>query len=184
MKPLEPDAPINTASGSNQYNSDRAVLPGPAPARTEPPATVSQTGAQPVRVPDVQPPAEQTLPASAASPEPGPMTDTVTSNLFDEAVVAPRSQYPLDWMPRDAMTPAQRDTLAPNCCGGFVDPAADFSPAEPTLTNQKRCFALNRVSLSSRRISSASTAMSLSSKALALSKTTLPPASTGPKTPC
>jgi len=122
----EPDAPINTASGSNQYNSDRAVLPGPAPAQTEPPATVSQTGAQPVPVPDVQPSAEQILPAGAARPEPGPMTESETSNLFDEAVVAPRSQYPLDWMPRDAMTPAQRDTLAPNCCGGFVDPAAEL----------------------------------------------------------
>ena len=122
----EPGAPINTANGSNQYNSDRAVLPGPAPVRTEPPATVSQTEAQPIRVPDVQPQAEQTLPTSAASPEPGPTTDAETSNLLNEAVVAPRSQYPMDWMPREARTLAQRDSLAPSCCGSFVDPAAEL----------------------------------------------------------
>ncbi len=34
------------------------------------------------------------------------------------------SDYPLDWVPVEAMTPAQREALERGCCGGFIDPLA------------------------------------------------------------
>lgn len=34
-------------------------------------------------------------------------------------------QARLDWVAREAMTPAQREALAEDCCGGFIDPLSD-----------------------------------------------------------
>ena len=118
----EPEVLVNTADESNEYNRESAVLPSPAPK--PPPALMSQTAPHNAKIPDIQPQAVEALPAVAASSEPHRNAETI--NLFDEEVVAPRSQYPMDWMPREAMTSSQKDALALSCCGGFVDPAAEL----------------------------------------------------------
>ncbi|MCG8414716.1 MAG: hypothetical protein MI746_10910, partial [Pseudomonadales bacterium] len=38
------------------------------------------------------------------------------------AIQAVESRFPLDWVPREAMTEQQRQAIGDNCCGGFVDP--------------------------------------------------------------
>lgn len=131
---------INTANESNQYNSDSAVLPGPAAKPARPPATISQAEPQPIIAPDGRPNEETALPAISASPEPSRNADVETFNLYDEALVAPRTQYPLDWMPREAMTPGQREVLASSCCGGFIDPAAELFAGEADPDDSETLF--------------------------------------------
>ncbi len=45
------------------------------------------------------------------------------------------SSSPLDWMPREAMTQAQLQSLPENCCGSFVDPIAEL-PINASITEQ------------------------------------------------
>ena len=139
----------NTANQANQYNSDNAVLPNvrqAAPASAQPlspetegaaPAAERGTDAsahEPVTpdplsgqsavrpAPDPTPPAGSDTATSSSEPAPG---QTIATAFITE-IVAPDSDYPLDWVPREAMTPAQQDALAANCCGGFVDPSLEL----------------------------------------------------------
>jgi len=108
-----PTAP-NTASGVNQYNSPNAVLlPGSVPAAPVP--------VTPQPTPQLENVEETPVDEDAAGEDSG-----LTASAAREPVTisAPVSRYPLDWMPREAMTAEQRASLEENCCGAFIDPLA------------------------------------------------------------
>ena len=47
----------------------------------------------------------------------------------------PLTTHPLDWIPRVSMTTKQLENVPDNCCGAFIDPAADLadSTADPAV---------------------------------------------------
>lgn len=109
----------NTASGVNQYNSPNAVLdPGsvpPAPTATTPQVTNEPETGPSTTLSTIEP-LQPTVNVAAQTDTPRSTAQTIVS--------APVSRYPLDWVPREAMTAEQRAELAENCCGGFIDPLA------------------------------------------------------------
>ncbi|MEQ8408930.1 MAG: LPS-assembly protein LptD [Gammaproteobacteria bacterium] len=59
------------------------------------------------------------------------------------------ANFPLDWVPREAMTEEQREALDRACCGGFIDPLADQPVAtdnEAGATQFNSATGLNQVS--------------------------------------
>lgn len=141
----------NTADQPNQYNSDNAAFPdgdqeqGQEPEResseeteresseeTEPEQDNDQ--AQPQALFSGPGPGNsnlQTLTSDNPTPDPdAESTTSVTTNIEPVrqrviAVQVPESSYPLDWVPREAMTAEQLAQLPDNCCGAFVDPMID-----------------------------------------------------------
>lgn len=104
-----PTAP-NTASGVNQYNSPNAVLtPGSVPPAPVPVA--------PQAIPQPESPDETAEETVSTGP-----TTSASTPQESVTVSAPVSRYPLDWVPREAMTAEQQASLGENCCGGFIDP--------------------------------------------------------------
>ena len=78
-----------------------------------------------------------TTSALADLEEPAPATATLRTT--PSAVVAAFSSgHALDWVPREAMGPAQLQTLADNCCGAYIDPTTgavdlEADPAEAEI---------------------------------------------------
>ena len=139
----------NTANRTNQYNSGNAVLPsvpqaGAGSIQPQPPEIEANV---PAAEPELDAPAQEPVtpdpqsdqsairPAPEPTPPSGSATGTTSSEpapgqtaatAFITEIVAPNSDYLLDWMPREAMTPAQQESLAANCCGGFFDPSLEL----------------------------------------------------------
>lgn len=151
----------NTANQTNQYNSENAVLPS-VPQPTPDPLQPQSPEAEAQGVdPETDAPAQEAItgdpqagqaanrlvpaPAATATAE----TDSSSGNtasgqtaatpLITE-IVAPNSDYPLDWMPREAMTPAQQAALAANCCGGFVDPSLELFAGRAAPSESETMF--------------------------------------------
>lgn len=151
-------AAANTASGSNQYNSDNAVLPPPAQSQEEQVETAEPT-TDIARDEILEPGQESQLVEESAIPIETTSSTEQEPALSEEAeaipdvtltVSAPDSRYPLDWVPREAMTAEQLAELDRNCCGGFVDPLAGIAefavdPNEAETTFQTNA-GLNQIS--------------------------------------
>lgn len=115
---------------------------------SEPPAAVGSTAtpAPPLPVPSTSTPTEATHTApldevltTGAEADRLPLDPVQDPDLVSLEPAA--SGHPLDWIDREDMSPAQREALARQCCGGFVDPLVgltnlDANPAEaPTSFN-------------------------------------------------
>lgn len=88
----------------------------------------SATSAAPIlSTPLPRAPAVPTVPAvttatTAVDHAATPTTPSATVETSRRA--APLSNYPLDWVPRADLTPAQLATVPDNCCGVYINPAA------------------------------------------------------------
>lgn len=140
----------NTADQPDQYNSDNAVLPGPVPdpeSESETPETETGEQTEPESEtdeetePDSAPgqAAAQTSAAAGADIDPA-QAESETAGLDPRQleVQVPVSQYPLDWVPREAMSEEQLAQLPDNCCGAFVDPMQELPvAADPDSTSTR-----------------------------------------------
>ncbi len=137
----------NTANEDNQYNSDNAVLPGPVPAPEPEPFTIEPAQeqepqeqisdqAEPLFAPSE---AEAIAPIEELATDPPPL-----------AIRPVESRFPLDWVPREAMTEQQRQAIGENCCGGFVDPLQELPvlPGDPDQSDTlfQTSVGLNQIS--------------------------------------
>ncbi|MBT3858643.1 MAG: LPS-assembly protein LptD [Gammaproteobacteria bacterium] len=67
-------------------------------------------------------------------------TNTEAPTESGQTATAPVSSYKLDWIPREEMSEEQLETLAANCCGGFVDPSGREKNSEDDPANATTLF--------------------------------------------
>jgi len=121
----DPSSQGNTAGRTDRYDSNNAEFPRTAEEiEPESPQVISQdeTGERET-VPDSsqQEPAQEIL---SSEPE-----------TTGGEIRVPLTTHPLDWIPRVSMTTKQLENVPENCCGAFIDPAADLadSTADPAV---------------------------------------------------
>lgn len=122
----------NTADGANQYNSDNATFPEPLDDTESPGISADSQSVEEIDSPgaeDLTQAAEesQTTSEELGATEPEPFANRI------QPIQAVESRFPLDWVPREAMTREQQEALAENCCGAFIDPLEEqpIPPGDP-----------------------------------------------------
>ena len=121
----DPSSQGNTAGRTDRYDSNNAEFPRTAEEiEPESPQVISQDE---TREREIVPDSSQQEPAQEIlSSEP----ETTGGEIR-----VPLTTHPLDWIPRVSMTTKQLENVPENCCGAFIDPAADLadSTADPAV---------------------------------------------------
>lgn len=83
----------------------------------------------------------RTTPIRPAAPQGTSTTSSsaATGGARTTAVTAAQT-YPLDWVPREALTDAQLENVPESCCGAFIDPTASQVDATAIPANAETVF--------------------------------------------
>ena len=82
---------------------------------TDPPVEVRQDSSAEIESSDFE---EITAPVAEQQDSPG------QARLATQQILAPVSDYELDWIPRESLSAEQLASLPDNCCGAYIDPSA------------------------------------------------------------
>jgi len=121
----DPSSQGNTAGRTDRYDSNSAEFPRTVEEiESESPQVISQdeTGER------------ETIPDSSQQ-EPAQEILSSEPETIGGKIRVPLTTHPLDWIPRVSMTTKQLENVPENCCGAFIDPAADLadSTADPAV---------------------------------------------------
>ena len=159
----------NTADGNDRYNSPGSVLPDGSGSQRRStfqfpiqlPQDSLEESAEPEQTEDesedeeaeedpedeAASPQQPRLPLAAVAPITEPIEET-GQEVIAQPIVAPSSDYEMDWIPLEELS-AEKLALVPgNCCGAYVDPAAEFLDPTNDPANSGITFLTDETGLS------------------------------------
>jgi LPS-assembly protein len=160
----------NTADGNDRYNSPGAVLPDGTGSQRRPsfqfpiqlPEDPAEESAEPEQAEDeledneeaeedpedqVASPQQPSFPLGPTAPIAEP-TEEPEQEVIAQPIVAPTSDYDLDWVPREELSAEQSSLVPGNCCGTYVDPAAELLDPANDPANAGTTFLTDETGLS------------------------------------
>lgn len=156
------ESPDGTQAGAPQNakqryrpNAETSTASNPLTSTVNNPVTSTSaeaTATEPPTEPTLEPESDdtdlsKTQQPGLLSPESIQLGAVPVSNaVSSDARAISTKTYPLDWVPRDELSPAQLASLPDNCCGAFIDPSLILKSPEndptlaPTIFNAESGF--------------------------------------------